>query len=111
MRVDRSAEAPAGGVKEFNGPVRMVVARREARLYGSDPVSPHMGGPLAQGSLVGSSICCPWHHYLFDLVTGGSVYPRNVYPADLAVGLRSRKVRPVREIHGRIELTLKVGAR
>ena len=111
VRVDRSAEVPEGGFKEFDRPVRIVVARREARLHGFDPVCPHMGDPLAQGSVVDCSICCPWHHYRFDLATGENVYSRSVYPAYLAVGLPSLKVRPVREIDGGIEPTLKVGAR
>ena len=111
VTVGRVVEVPEGGIKEFSKLVRVVVVHREGRFYGFDSVYPRMGGPLAEGSLVGSSICYPWHHYLFDLATGENVHPGNVYPADLARELPSLTVRPVREIGGRLEVALKVGAR
>jgi nitrite reductase (NADH) small subunit len=31
---------------------------------------PHAGGPLAEGTLVGTTLTCPMHGWSFDLVTG-----------------------------------------
>jgi nitrite reductase (NADH) small subunit len=33
-------------------------------------VCPHAGGPLADGSICGSKVSCPWHGWSFDLATG-----------------------------------------
>lgn len=33
---------------------------------------PHMGTSLADGSLSGGAVECPWHHWRFDLATGRS---------------------------------------
>jgi len=30
----------------------------------------HRGGPLGQGSLLGSTVLCPWHAWGYDLETG-----------------------------------------
>lgn len=31
---------------------------------------PHAGGPLGQGTVIGSVLMCPWHGYEFDPLTG-----------------------------------------
>lgn len=31
---------------------------------------PHVGGPLGEGRLDGSTVVCPWHAWAFDVRTG-----------------------------------------
>ena len=31
---------------------------------------PHVGGPLALGTMRGDQVVCPWHFFRFDLKTG-----------------------------------------
>ena len=35
-----------------------------------DNVCPHRGGPLAEGTIEGDKVVCPWHQWEFDLATG-----------------------------------------
>jgi 3-phenylpropionate/trans-cinnamate dioxygenase ferredoxin subunit len=63
-------------------------------------VCPHQGANLAEGMLYFDAIDCPLHHYLYDLRTGENRYPRNVFPADLAVSLAPLRLYPVKEEDG-----------
>jgi nitrite reductase (NADH) small subunit len=65
------------------------------RFYALKNRCPHMGAPLCEGLLTGTSrhrvsregrleiewiregeiLACPWHHWEFDVVTGATVFP------------------------------------
>jgi 3-phenylpropionate/trans-cinnamate dioxygenase ferredoxin component len=95
-------------VRRFShGDLVVAIANHRGRFYAFQPLCPHMGGPLWQGSLVRSNIDCPWHHYMFDLATGQNVYPKAVYPEDLAKAVASLRVYPVREANGQLEVGLR----
>jgi nitrite reductase/ring-hydroxylating ferredoxin subunit/uncharacterized membrane protein len=49
---------------------RVLVVRRHGRIYAIAEVCSHMGGPLAEGVLEGSSVRCPWHGSRFALDDG-----------------------------------------
>ena len=49
---------------------RVLVVRRHGRIYAIGEVCSHMGGPLAEGVLEGSSVRCPWHGSRFALDDG-----------------------------------------
>jgi cell fate regulator YaaT (PSP1 superfamily)/nitrite reductase/ring-hydroxylating ferredoxin subunit len=34
---------------------------------------PHQGGPLADGTLEGTTVTCPWHQWKFDVATGAAL--------------------------------------
>ena len=42
------------------------------KFYCLDNVCPHRGGPLAEGTLDGNVVTCPWHGWRFDVTTGVS---------------------------------------
>ena len=42
----------------------------EGQFYALDGICPHQGGPLAQGSLTGCVVTCPWHGWQYDVRTG-----------------------------------------
>lgn len=70
------ADLPAGTGKAF------VVAGRQlaffnadGRIFAIDNVCPHDGGPLAEGSLEGTTITCPWHGAEFDITSGKVLCP------------------------------------
>ena len=76
------------------GDRRLLLVNVGGEIYALASQCPHQDGPLAQGTLWGNTIECPWHHYLYDVRTGVNVYPRNVYPADLTA--LERDLQPVR---------------
>jgi nitrite reductase/ring-hydroxylating ferredoxin subunit len=54
---------------EFKGkPVS--VFHVESGVYATEEMCPHRAGPLSEGSLVGTTIICPWHGARFDVTTG-----------------------------------------
>ena len=43
------------------------------QFYAIDNTCPHRGGPLAEGSLEGGQVTCPWHAWTFDIKTGACI--------------------------------------
>lgn len=70
---------------------RLLLINLEGEFFAVDARCPHRDGPLDQGHLYGRIIECPWHYYRYDVKTGENLYPRNVYPADLAYLQRDLK--------------------
>lgn len=68
------AELPAEGcAKEFSIEEKTIcVAMIEGTPLALDNVCPHRGGPLAEGTIEGGKVVCPWHQWEFDLATGQS---------------------------------------
>jgi nitrite reductase/ring-hydroxylating ferredoxin subunit len=52
------------------GTTGLVVVRRGDLVWALKETCSHAGGPLAQGTLRGSSIVCPWHASAFRLSDG-----------------------------------------
>jgi nitrite reductase/ring-hydroxylating ferredoxin subunit len=72
----------------------------DGTVAATSTVCPHRGEDLSGGRLYLGAIDCPLHHYLYDPRTGENVYPRNVFPADLADRLAPLPVYPVMEEGG-----------
>jgi 3-phenylpropionate/trans-cinnamate dioxygenase ferredoxin subunit len=107
IEVARAEEIPDGAIREVSaGATHIVLVNHAGKFYALQADCPHMGGPLAEGTLVDSQIECPWHHYLFDLTTGENSYPKSVYPADLRHTVPGLKTFPVRQVNGRLEVKL-----
>ncbi len=49
--------------------------RIDGRLQAIDGLCPHEGGPLAEGTVSGGVVTCPWHGWTFDACTGCSLDP------------------------------------
>ena len=68
--------------------MKLEVNGRELALYNVDgkffctsKICPLQGASLSEGMLVGNSIVCPWHAWVFDVTTGQSpVNPRAKIP-------------------------------
>jgi nitrite reductase/ring-hydroxylating ferredoxin subunit/uncharacterized membrane protein len=105
---DWTAIADDGDVSEgrptrvvMNG-TQLVLVRQGERLYALSSRCSHLGGPLQDGEVKGTTITCPWHYSTFDLkdgsvVTGPARSPQPAYD--------------VRTREGRIEVRLKESAR
>jgi nitrite reductase/ring-hydroxylating ferredoxin subunit len=64
-------ELPVGGAKEveFEGRV-YALFNIDGVVSAIDGICPHQGGPLADGTLEGTILTCPWHGWQFDVCTG-----------------------------------------
>src|SRR5215470_18137890 len=45
------------------------------RYYAISNTCPHRGGPLAEGTVTGEEVICPWHGSRFDIKTGAVKAP------------------------------------
>ena len=51
--------------------IHLAVFLNESKFYACDNRCPHMGYPLSEGSVRDGVLICHWHHWEFDLKTGG----------------------------------------
>jgi nitrite reductase/ring-hydroxylating ferredoxin subunit len=66
------AELPEGSLRHVRLFDRNLVLVRDAGgVRAFDARCPHMGYPLSQGHLEPGVLRCDWHHWRFDLATGG----------------------------------------
>jgi 3-phenylpropionate/trans-cinnamate dioxygenase ferredoxin subunit len=90
IRLTETTDIPTGQVRGFDLEGRRIgVANVDGEYYAFLATCPHRGGPLDQGHLWGFEIDCPHHHYMFDVRTGENVFPRRVFPPELAAMLKS----------------------
>lgn len=75
-------EIPPGGTKEVEIDGRIIALFNVGGVISAiDGICPHQGGPLAEGSLDGTSVACPWHGWRFDVRTGRTaVSPKILQP-------------------------------
>jgi 3-phenylpropionate/trans-cinnamate dioxygenase ferredoxin component len=78
----------------------LLVRLEDGTVAAASTVCPHQGEDLSGGMSYMGAIDCPRHHYLYDLRTGENRYPREVFPADLAAGLKPLPLYAVKEEDG-----------
>lgn len=66
------AEVPEGAGKEVIVEGRPIAVFQDAagKFHALDNACLHRGGPLSEGTLEGTVVTCPWHHWRFDVATG-----------------------------------------
>lgn len=70
-KVASKAEIPAGTGKVVEvGGKSIAVFNCEGSFYAIDNTCKHRGGPLAEGSLAGTTVSCPWHGWEYDVTSG-----------------------------------------
>jgi nitrite reductase/ring-hydroxylating ferredoxin subunit/uncharacterized membrane protein len=74
LREDKPTPGDADGVD-------VALVKRGDRVYCLGSTCPHLGGPLAEGKLVGDAIQCPWHQSEFALEDGHVVNGPATFPA------------------------------
>ncbi len=71
IRVAAVSDLPAGTAKEVMADDQVVALFNVAgTIHAIDGVCPHAGGPLGEGTLLGTTITCPWHGWQFNVVSG-----------------------------------------
>ena len=70
--VAKASELAPGQLKhvELEDGTQVCLANVEGRFYAMGGECTHMGGPLGEGELDGTTVTCPWHSGEFDVTTG-----------------------------------------
>jgi nitrite reductase/ring-hydroxylating ferredoxin subunit len=86
------ADLPVGSLAyvEIEG-LPIALANVDGVIYAVGDSCRHEGGSLASGVLIGTTVTCPWHGWVYDLRTGKSVVPPvglrvPTYPVSVADG-------------------------
>jgi nitrite reductase/ring-hydroxylating ferredoxin subunit len=67
------ADVPLGSCRKATvNHVDVVLFHVDEGIFALNAACPHARGPLAQGSLDGVIVTCPWHNWTFDVRTGVS---------------------------------------
>lgn len=74
MKLGPAAEVKVGTGQrvDVNG-TEVAVFNLEGRFFGVSGACPHHGGPLGDGRVTGTTVECPWHGWVYDIVTGRRV--------------------------------------
>lgn len=67
--------------------------RHEGEVYAVDNRCPHMGFPLAQGTVDDGILTCHWHHARFELSRGGTLDPFADDVPTFPVEIRGEEIR------------------
>ncbi len=69
-------DLPPGGGKAFSvAGLRIALFNVDGRFFAIDDVCTHDSASLAEGTLSGTTITCPWHSAEFDVTTGEVLCP------------------------------------
>lgn len=88
VKVAKASEVPAGTGKVIDaGGKPIAVFNCDGTFYAIDNTCAHRGGPLAEGSLSGTTVACPWHGWEYDVKTGACLLDASItlksYPVKL----------------------------
>lgn len=64
------AVAEGGAIEVLVGDRIIAIFRNQGRLFALDGMCAHQGGPIAQGTVEGGCVTCPWHGWQYELETG-----------------------------------------
>jgi ferredoxin-NADP reductase/nitrite reductase/ring-hydroxylating ferredoxin subunit len=76
IKVADTSDIPPSNKKEFEVEGQKVcIINIDGKYYAIGSICTHEGGPLADGTLSGYEIECPWHGSKFDIRTGAVISP------------------------------------
>ncbi|HET9714274.1 MAG TPA: FAD-dependent oxidoreductase [Pyrinomonadaceae bacterium] len=71
VHLANTSDIQDGEMKEFmSNETRILVARVRDRFHAVSATCPHYGAPLVEGALCGTRLVCPWHHAVFNVISG-----------------------------------------
>ena len=87
-----ASEIPIGAGRELTVGDRIIaVFHSDQGFHAIDGICPHAGGPIAEGTLRGCIVTCPWHGWQFDVSTGKHCLSDQIrqatYPVRVADGM------------------------
>jgi nitrite reductase/ring-hydroxylating ferredoxin subunit/uncharacterized membrane protein len=78
--LDESALGENQLVRATAGEVPILLVRTSGRIFALGEICTHLGGPLAEGALEGTSVRCPWHGSRFCLEDGSVLESPATFP-------------------------------
>ncbi len=70
-RVAKAAEVGPGTARlVVIGDKEIALFNVDGKFYATTNTCAHQGGPLADGTLQGSIVTCPWHMWTYDVTNG-----------------------------------------
>jgi nitrite reductase (NADH) small subunit/3-phenylpropionate/trans-cinnamate dioxygenase ferredoxin subunit len=76
VKVATVAEVPPGTGKQAKvGDKTLALFNVNGSFYAIDDTCPHRGASLAEGTLEGHEVVCPWHAAVFDVTSGAHLSP------------------------------------
>jgi len=86
-------ELPPGSAREVEHEGRIyALFHVDGHVTAIDGICAHQGGPLAEGTVAGSTVTCPWHGWQFDVHTGRSALTPRIAQACFEVRIEGRDV-------------------
>ena len=76
--VAKASEMAPGSLKQIEleeGDKQVCLANVDGTFYAINGECSHMGGPLGEGELDGTTVTCPWHSAEYDVTTGKMLNP------------------------------------
>ena len=75
--VAKASEVAPGSLKqiELEDGAQVCLANVGGTFYAINGECSHMGGPLGEGELDGTTLTCPWHSAEYDVTTGKMLSP------------------------------------
>ena len=71
VKVAEISQVPPGTGKAVQaGPKQVAIFNVGGTFYALDSLCTHRHGPLAEGTLEGTIVTCPWHGSKFDVTSG-----------------------------------------
>ncbi|MBI5051459.1 non-heme iron oxygenase ferredoxin subunit [Candidatus Micrarchaeota archaeon] len=76
VKLCRENQVSEGSGQLFEaGGKQLAVFKAQGKLYCTDAICTHSGGPLQDGSVEDTCVTCPWHGAQFDIKTGKVISP------------------------------------
>ena len=81
MKIADAADLPPGAAMSADfGGAKVALFNVEGTVYAISDACTHVGGPLSQGTVNGTTVTCPLHGATFDLTTGNATGPPAIAP-------------------------------
>jgi apoptosis-inducing factor 3 len=76
VHLANTSDIQDGEMKEFSvDETRVLIARVRDQFHAVSATCPHYGAPLVEGALCGTRLVCPWHHAVFNVISGDMEEP------------------------------------
>ena len=93
VRLGAASEIPEGQCRVYEaGGGSIAVFFVQGGYHAIDNTCVHRGGPLGEGTIEGTLVTCPWHHWQYDVTTGRARHAETIAVRAYTVELRSGDV-------------------